>query len=106
MSDSGTPAISVVIPTFNRLPRLQRVLSALAEQTVSASEFEVVVVSDGSTDGTDDYLAKGDTPVPVRHARQDNAGPAAARNHGVRLARGRLILFVDDDVVASPALVE
>ena len=52
-----------------------------------------------------DYLA-ATTPVPVLHARQDNAGPGAARNHGIQLARGPLILFLDDDVLATPTLVE
>ena len=80
MTEAAMPAISVVIPTFNRLARLQRVLEALSRQTCDERQFEVVVVSDGCTDGTDDYLA-ATTPVPVLHARQDNAGPGAARNH-------------------------
>ncbi|HEX2785758.1 MAG TPA: glycosyltransferase, partial [Ilumatobacteraceae bacterium] len=46
------------------------------------------------------------TPLTVVHARQDNAGPGAARNHGAQLARGRLVLFIDDDIVATPTLVE
>jgi glycosyltransferase involved in cell wall biosynthesis len=101
----ATPTISVVVPTFNRLPRLQQVLEALSQQTLDKNLFEVVIVSDGSTDGTDEYLS-GATPLTVVHARQDNAGPGAARNHGVQLARGRLVLFIDDDVVATPTLVE
>jgi len=105
MTEAAMPAISVVIPTFNRLARLQRVLEALSRQTCDERQFEVVVVSDGCTDGTDDYLA-ATTPVPVLHARQDNAGPGAARNHGIQLARGPLILFLDDDVLATPTLVE
>jgi glycosyltransferase involved in cell wall biosynthesis len=101
----GTPAISVVVPTFNRLPRLKQVLEALSQQSLDNSLFEVVVVSDGATDGTDEYLS-GATPLPLVRARQDNAGPGAARNHGVHLARSRLILFIDDDIVATPTLVE
>ncbi len=105
MTEAAMPAISVVIPTFNRLARLQRVLEALSRQTLDERQFEVVVVSDGCTDGTDEYLAST-TPLSVVHGRQDNAGPGAARNHGVRLAGGRLILFLDDDVIATPTLVE
>ncbi len=105
MTEAALPTISVVIPTFNRLARLKRVLQALSQQTLDEREFEVIAVSDGCTDGTDEYLSNA-TPLPVVHLRQDNSGPGAARNHGVRLARGRLILFLDDDVLATPELVE
>jgi GT2 family glycosyltransferase len=99
-------AVSVVIPTYNRLPRLRRVLQALQAQTGVDEEFvEVVVVSDGSSDGTSEYLSSGRTPLPVNFAQQANRGPAAARNRGIEMARGRLVLFVDDDVVPRPRLV-
>jgi glycosyltransferase involved in cell wall biosynthesis len=97
--------VSVVIPTYNRVDRLRRVLDALAQQTYPSERFEVVVVSDGSTDGTNGYLAEQPVPNLVSDV-QENAGPAAARNRGVKLARGRLILFLDDDVVAAPDLVQ
>ena len=95
--------VSVVVPTFNRVDRLRRVVDALATQ-ITDSSFEIVVVSDGSTDGTADYLRTlGDV---VRWIDQDNAGPSAARNKGVELANGELIVFIDDDVVAGPGLIE
>ena len=103
MSELGASDVSVVIPTYDRRERLQRVLAALAAQDVGG--FEVVVVSDGSTDGTDDDLASGATPLPVVAERQDNAGPAAARNRGVALASRDVVLFLDDDVVPAPHLV-
>jgi GT2 family glycosyltransferase len=62
-------------------------------------------VSDGSTDGTDDYL-RSDPPLELVVATQENAGPAAARNTGINLATGSLLLFVDDDVIATPQLIE
>jgi GT2 family glycosyltransferase len=105
VTDDVVPAISVVIPTFNRLESLRQVLAALARQTIDPARFEVVVVSDGSSDGTNEYLA-GPTPLPLVTACQANGGPASARNRGIELARGRLVLFIDDDVVASPTLVE
>ena len=104
-TSGAEPFITVVVPTFDRLERLQLVLAALADQTYPRDSFEVVVVSDGSTDGTDAYL-DGPTPLPVVHVRQDNAGPAAARNRGIEVARGELVVFIDDDVVASPELIE
>jgi GT2 family glycosyltransferase len=95
-----------VVPTYNRVARLRRVLDALMHQTYPADAYEVIVLNDGSTDGTDAYLAGLEPPVPFRFESQANAGPAAARNRGVELARGALILFVDDDVVADRRLVE
>jgi GT2 family glycosyltransferase len=62
-------------------------------------------VSDGSTDGTDRYLREC-PPFDLVFASQPNAGPAAARNHALELARGRLVLFVDDDVIAAPDLIQ
>ena len=103
---SDQPRLSIVLPTFNRRPRLVRVLAALDKQTVPPGTFEVVVVDDGSTDDTAEWLAK--TAVngyALRHLRQDNAGPAKARNRGVSEARGELILFIDDDVEPTPELV-
>jgi glycosyltransferase involved in cell wall biosynthesis len=100
------PTVSVVIPTYNRASRLQRVLAALSTQTYDPSSFEVVVVSDGSSDGTDEYLAGAATPFDLVVASQPNAGPAAARNRGVQLARAPLVLFVDDDVMATAELID
>ena len=81
------PTVSVVIPTYDRLPRLGRVLAGLAAQDLDGS-FEVVVVDDGSTDGTDEYLRSGAPPLPVVASTQENQGPGAARNRGVDLAAG------------------
>jgi glycosyltransferase involved in cell wall biosynthesis len=99
------PQVTVIIPTFNRLARLRRVLLALESQTVEPSRFEVVVVSDGSTDGTEEFLRTADTRLRLTPSFQANAGPAAARNRGVDLATGDLVLFVDDDVLAHPDLI-
>lgn len=96
---------SVVVPTYNRRDGLRRVLTALAEQRVPDGTFEVIVVSDGSTDGTDDDLRAGRTPLPVVAITQRNQGPGPARNAGTERARSPLVIFVDDDVVASPDLV-
>jgi GT2 family glycosyltransferase len=97
--------VSVVIPTYNRLDRLKRVLRALEEQTCALDCFEVVVVSDGSTDGTHEYLETLNTPLDLQVVVQANRGVAAARNQGVTRARGKIILFLDDDVVPAPPLI-
>ena len=85
--------VSVVIPTYNRLATLRRTLQALAQQT--HGDYEVIVVDDGSTDGTADVV-----PVEfpgVAYMRQANRGPAAARNRGIEAARGEVVAFTDDD---------
>jgi glycosyltransferase involved in cell wall biosynthesis len=98
-------ALSVVIPTYNRRERLGRVLRSLEEQSVDADTFEVVVIDDGSTDQTAEWLGSQRFRFPLRVVRQANSGPAAARNAGVEAAANPIVLFLDDDVVPSPGLV-
>lgn len=98
------PTVSVVVPTHDRLSRLRQVLARLAAQD-HTGPLEVVVVDDGSADGTSGYLRSGDTPLPIIACTQENRGPGAARNRGVEVATGELIVFIDDDVVPGPGLV-
>lgn len=102
---SDALALSVVIPTYNRRAGLERLLRALARQTYPASHFEVVVVNDGSRDGTDVLLEQIDTPYRLHALTQANAGPAAARNLGVQQAEAPIIVFLDDDVIPLPELL-
>lgn len=97
--------VSVIIPTYNRIARIRRVLEALERQTYPREDVEIIVISDGSTDGTDDYLRSIASPGRVRPLFQPNSGPAAARNAGIRAAVGDLIVFVDDDVVPAPGFL-
>src|SRR4051794_19573445 len=99
------PHVSVVIPTHNRIERLKRVLVALECQNYALGDFEVIVVSDGSSDGTDEYLRTLTTPLQLHAVAQPNQGVAVARNNGMRKATGDIILFVDDDVVPAPQLI-
>ncbi|MCA9971067.1 MAG: glycosyltransferase family 2 protein, partial [Anaerolineales bacterium] len=96
--------VTVILPTYNRLPRLRQVIAALETQQ-DAPPFEVVVVSDGSTDGTNEYLHALHTPLRLTAVTQPNRGVAATRNHGLLIATGELVLFVDDDVVPGPRLI-
>ena len=97
--------LSVVIPTWNCAARLLRALRSVAAQTYALERIETLVVDDGSTDDTAEQVAAfaAASPLAVRYVRQANAGPAAARNHGLRLARGELIAFLDADDEWRPA---
>jgi len=89
---------SVVIPTYNRLDMLLRVLDALQAQ-IDAPPFEVIVINDGSTDDTERVIAQR-TDIIFR--TQPNGGPGRARNHGVSLASGKFVVFIGDDTVPEP----
>jgi len=96
--------LSVVIPTYNRLPILQKCLRALEQQRLEApiSNYEVVVVDDGSTDETVPWLLHHGGQLPhVRLVQQDHGGPAEGRNRGVDYARGDVIVFIDSDLVVT-----
>lgn len=100
-----SPLVSVVIPTHNRLPALLQCLEAVASQNYPAERLEVIVVADGCTDGTVDTLRGRSFPLDLKVFTQPPSGAAAARNRGAAEARGELLLFLDDDVIASPDLV-
>ena len=92
------PEVSVIVPTYNRLEVLAEVLEAIENQ-VGAPSFELVVVDDGSTDGTYEWLQGRHFSVPVQCVRQQNSGPAIARNRGVAISQGTLVAFLGDDTV-------
>lgn len=98
------PELSVVVPTFNRRSRLERLLTGLERESTELP-FEVVVIVDGSTDGTDEMLSSLQTSYRLRWEREVQAGPAAARNRGVGLAVADVVLFLDDDVDVSSGLL-
>jgi glycosyltransferase involved in cell wall biosynthesis len=103
---SDTVFFSVVIPTYNRQAILSKCLRALETQHLSASSsitgYEIILVDDGSTDGTLEWLETHKTDFPhVRTFQQDHQGPAVARNLGVEKAQGDTIIFIDSDLVVT-----
>ena len=99
------PELSVIIATHNRRAVLSRCISALAEQNLDPTEFEVVIADDGSEDGTVEMLGELRTPFALRALDLGKVGRAAARNAALEASSGSISLVLDDDVVAGSALV-
>jgi len=104
---SDTLQLSVVIATCNRNEQLAQALDSLSHQSIDLKSFEVIVVDNGSSDSTEavvqSYLEKHSH---WRYIREPKPGAAAARNTGVRECRSRIVLFLDDDIVGDPELIE
>jgi glycosyltransferase involved in cell wall biosynthesis len=98
--------LSVIICTYNREVFLRRVLDSLACQTLSQDNFEIVIVDDGSSDNTREVVEHFISLLPLKYFYQHNAGLASAKNHGIYASRGKILLFLDDDDVAMPILLE
>ncbi len=101
-----SPFLSAVIATYDRAELLRGTLESLCHQTLALDTFEVVLVDDGSKDATREIARSFGARLPLRYAYQRNAGLAAARNLGLFMARGEVLLFLDDDDVAGPGLLE
>lgn len=100
--------VSVVIPTFNRAGHILSCLNAFEKQSYNREFFEVIVVNDGSTDGTEKILKsfKSKTPINFDFISQPNRGVSAARNLGIKHSRGDYIAFTDDDCIVPDDWVE
>ncbi|MBV8724101.1 MAG: glycosyltransferase family 2 protein [Candidatus Eremiobacteraeota bacterium] len=100
------PEISVVVPTYNRLETLERVLPTLLQQDLPPSAYELLICDSNSTDGTAEFMR---TVIcahdNVRHLAGSYGGRAAARNAGIAAARGSIVLFNDADIFASANLL-
>lgn len=91
--------ISVVIPTRNHKPLITRLLRSITSQSISPSRYEIIVVDDGSTDGTQEFLREAKLPCALEVLHGDRVGPPRARNSGAERARASIVAFMDDDVV-------
>ncbi|MFA5148610.1 MAG: glycosyltransferase family A protein [Candidatus Omnitrophota bacterium] len=101
------PFLSIVIPTYNRKDLLKECLESLFDQTYPKEDYEIVVVDDGSTDGTEDLLrdmAAGHGNL--RYFRQENGGAYHACNTGIQRSSGEIIVFTDSDCAAPRDFLE
>ena len=99
--------LSVIIPTFNRAPVLAKCLQSLCNQTCDRNLYEILVSDDGSSDATHEtaqQFAAREAP-PIRYLRQENSGANAARNRAIGVARGPLLLLINDDTIATPPML-
>lgn len=97
--------ISVIIPTYNRRHVLERTLPGVLAQDFPPQDYEVIVVMDGSTDGTAELLRGLKPECSLRVLESQHRGAGAARNVGIHAALGELVLFLDDDLIAPPNLL-
>jgi glycosyltransferase involved in cell wall biosynthesis len=95
---------SIIIPSFNRLEEIQELLFSLQQQTLPKDRFQVIIVDDGSTDGTHEWLKdyQNKSQLHFQFFRQDHKGPGAARNTGIAKASGDVLVFIDSDCIAPP----
>ena len=98
--------LSLVIPTHNRAELLGEMLTSLARQTLPPERFEVIVAVDGSDDGTQEMLQGFEAPYSLQAIYQSQSGVSVARNRGAQAASGDILLFLDDDVLPEPRLLE
>jgi GT2 family glycosyltransferase/glycosyltransferase involved in cell wall biosynthesis len=103
---SRLPAISVIIPTFNRAAMLADTLESFAAQSIPKNRYEVVVVDDGSKDATPEVCRDFASPIQLKYLHIENSGISAAKNTGILASRGKILLFSDDDDIADSHLLE
>ncbi len=100
----NSPTVSVVIPTYNRAHLVGRAIQSVLNQTYH--DFEIIIVDDGSIDNTEDVVKSLNDPS-IRYTRHDqNRGGSAARNTGIKMARGEYVAFQDSDDEYLPEKVE
>ncbi|MBN2425561.1 MAG: glycosyltransferase [Calditrichaceae bacterium] len=91
---------SIIIPCFNRKDELVELLNSFKNIEFAKDRYEVLVIDDGSTDGSDQLVEefRKDSDIPLHYFKQDNKGPGAARNLGMQKAKGDFFIFIDSDV--------
>ena len=103
------PRLSIIINTYNRRDMLLRCLDTIASQALDRSLCEIVVVDDGSTDGTAESVRRwgaDHTEVDLREIAAEHRGYSAARNLGIRASRAEILLFMGDDILLWPGTIE
>jgi glycosyltransferase involved in cell wall biosynthesis len=106
---SNGKRISVIIPTHNRKETLRKNLLSLLHQSLDPEDYQIIAVDDGSTDGTDGMVCSAfekELNSRIDYVKQSNKGPCAARNRGIQIAAGDILLFINDDTLSDQHLLE
>jgi glycosyltransferase involved in cell wall biosynthesis len=98
------PKVSVIVPTHNGLKYLPETIDSILNQTFQ--DFELIIVDNGSTDGTDEWVKSLDNPKVKYHWQEDSGCPAGSRNTGLKLVQGEFIAFLDADDIWMPEKLE
>jgi len=101
----GEVKASVILPCYNRAELLPLSLTSLKSQSISLKDYEVLIVDDGSTDGTQ-AVVRSYLWGNARYLRKSNGGASSARNHGIMHARGEVLIFSDPDMLTCPHFIE
>lgn len=104
MKNRDTHFFSVIVPCYNRKDEIQELLSSLESQDLPKKQFEVILVDDGSTDGTEAWVKefKDRSSVQINYVWKEHGGPGASRNIGMENAKGNVFIFIDSDCTAPP----
>jgi glycosyltransferase involved in cell wall biosynthesis len=99
---------SIIIPTYNRFDILDLTIKAYLNQTFRSLIREIIVINDGSADDTESRVAYicGKSPIKIKYIFQENEGPAVARNRGVNIASGEILLITGDDIIPHPDMIK
>ena len=99
-----SPFFSIIVPVYNRPEELRELMFSLTQQ--SFTDFELVVIEDGSDRRSENLVKEYSEKVPIRYQYQENSGPAIARNNGMAIAQGIYFLFIDSDCIAPEDWLE
>ncbi len=97
--------VSLIIPTYNKLPRLKLTVASIMGQKCPFEDFEVIFANDGSTDGTEEFLRNSTFPFNYRCIHSENKGRAGARNIAIESAENEILIFSDDDCILHPMFI-
>jgi glycosyltransferase involved in cell wall biosynthesis len=106
VAEPGSVDLSVILPAYQAEAFIGTALKSVLDQVPAGRTVEIVVVDDGSTDGTAEVVAGFGESGPVRYFRQENQGPSVARNLALSHARGRLFMLLDGDDVICPGCIQ